>query len=158
MKHIIYILLFSGLIFASCTDMNDVSKEFMTPETRYAGSPDTIKVFSGRERLILNFRLTDASVTSIDLYWNNKSDSLILPVVMDAVPKVFNVEIDNLPESTYSFEVITHDNKGNKSIVSRAIGRTYGNAYEKSLLDTPLRAYIDATLANRVEAIWGVLT
>jgi len=155
MKHIIYILLSLGLIFVSCTDMNEISKDFLVPETRYAGSPDTIKVFSGRERVILNFQLTDMSIVSMDVYWNNRSDSMILPVEMDEAPKKFNIEIGDLAEGAYSFEIITHDDKGNTSIVSRATGKVFGEAYQNSLLDTPLRAYIDGGITSKIEAIWG---
>ncbi|MDD2994649.1 MAG: DUF4998 domain-containing protein [Paludibacter sp.] len=153
---IILFILFLGFAFAACTDMNDVSKEFLTNEIRYSGSPDTIKVLAGRERIILNFRITDASVNVLKIFWNNKSDSIIMPIVMDVVPKTFNVEIPGLSQGSYSFEIITYDKKGNKSIVSRATGKVYGDAYHASLLNTPLKAYLsDQLQPAQVEAVWG---
>lgn len=153
---IIYVILSLSFLFACCTDMNDISKEFLTAETRYAGSPDTIKVLAGKERIVLRFRLTDASVSKISVFWNNKSDSLILPVVMDVSPKLFNVEIPGLYQGSYSFEIITQDDKGNKSIVSRATGKVYGDTYKASLLNTPLKAYLtDVVNPAKVEAVWG---
>ena len=130
---IILFILFLGFAFAACTDMNDVSKEFLTNEIRYSGSPDTIKVLAGRERIILNFRITDASVNVLKIFWNNKSDSIIMPIVMDVVPKTFNVEILGLSQGSSSFEIITCDKQGNKSIVSMATGKVYGDAYHDSV-------------------------
>lgn len=153
--NIINLFLLLGLVFASCTDMNDVSKAFLTPESRYSGSPDTIKILSGNQRLFLNFRLTDASVNKMKIYWNNKSDSIVMDVNMDVSPKTFNVEVDNLAEGAYSFEVYTFDGKGNNSIVSRATGKVYGSAYAASLLDTPIKAYLASGETTKVEAKWG---
>lgn len=153
--NIIYLFLSLGLLFASCTDMNHVSKEFLTPEIRYAGSPDTINVLSGQERLVLNFRLADPSISQLKIYWNNKTDSLIQDVVMDVSPKAFNIEIPDLEEKTYSFEIITFDDKGNKSITKTATGRAYGDSYWASLLNTPLKAYLNDTVPTTADGKWG---
>lgn len=155
-KNIIYIMLSLGFLIASCTDMNDVSKEFLTNEIRYAGSPDTINVLAGKERVVLHFRITDATVSAMTIYWNNRSSVLNLPVEMDVCPKTFNVEIPNLIEGSYSFEIVTKDTLGNNSIVSRAVGKVYGEEYYKSLLNTPLKAYrTDQAVASKIETVWG---
>ncbi len=155
-KNILYIILSFGFLIAGCTDMNDVSKKFLTEEIRYAGSPDTIKVLSGNERVKLHFRITDATVSSMSIYWNNRSSVLNLPVKMDVCPKAFEIEIPNLPEGSYSFEIVTKDTLGNNSIVSRAVGKVYGPEYYKYLLNTPLKAYrTDQAVASKIEAAWG---
>lgn len=156
MKNILYIILSFGFVLASCTDMNEISKKFLTEEIRYAGSPDTIKVLAGKNRVILHFRLTDASVVKLNVSWNNKSESMDVPVTMDVTPKVFDVVINDLAEGSYSFEITTADKMGNKSIVSRAAGKVYGTSYFESLLNTPLKAYkTDQLQANLIEAVWG---
>jgi hypothetical protein len=157
-KNIIYTMLLLGLtvMLTLCTDMNDVSKEFLSPETRYAGSPDTIKVLPGNGRVVLNFRLMDKAVNRIYIYWNNRKDSLNLDeddFVMDVSPKEFNVEIAGLTrEGSYSFEIVTCDIGGNKSIVSRATGKAYGATYLNSLLDTPLTVNENGDI---LEITWG---
>lgn len=156
MKNILYIILSFGFVLASCTDMNEISKKFLTEEIRYAGSPDTIKVLAGKNRVILHFRLTDASVVKLNVSWNNKSESMDVPVTMDVTPKVFDIVINDLAEGSYSFEITTADKMGNKSIVSRAAGKVYGTSYFESLLNTPLKAYkTDQLQANLIEAVWG---
>jgi hypothetical protein len=135
--------------------MNDVSKEFMGPEIRYAGAPDTLKALGGKERIVLNFRLNDKAVNKIDIFWNNRTDTLIWDednFVMDATPKEFFIEIPDLREGAYSFEVVTHDVNGNKSVVTRAAGKSYGQSYQNSLLSTPMKANVDIDL---LEIAWG---
>lgn len=155
-KNILYIILSLGFLIAACTDMNDVSKKFLTEEIRYAGSPDTIHVYSGNKRVILHFKITDATVSNLTIYWNNRSSVLNLPVNMDVCPKTFNIEIPNLTEGSYSFEIVTKDTLGNNSIFSRAVGKVYGDEYYKYLLNTPLKAYrTDQVVASKIEAAWG---
>lgn len=155
-KYIIFIILSLGLLVSSCGDMNEVSKGFLTEETRYAGSPDTIKVLAGYNRAMLYFRITDATVTSMTVYWNNRTKTMEIPIHMDVCPKIYSVEIPNLPEGSYSFEIVTKDVLGNGSIISRVVGKVYGDEYYKSLLNTPLRAYrTDPAVPSKIEAVWG---
>jgi hypothetical protein len=134
--------------------MNDVSKEFFTPEKRYTGAPDTISVLAGRERVVLNFRIMDKAIKRINIYWDNRSDSLILgDLSIEVSPQEFMVNIPNLSEGSHSFDIVTQDDAGNKSITSSAVGKVYGEDYQNSLLNTPLQPDMDAGVNLVVK--WG---
>src|SRR3546814_15926073 len=44
------------------------------------------------------------------------------------------VMIDNLQERIYTFEIVTYDNDGNKSVPSIGNGESYGDNYQNSRL------------------------
>lgn len=150
------IVLLAGIILKSCTGMDEVYKEFMVPEIVYVGKADSLKALPGDKRLALSFELRDPSITNISIYWNNNSDSTKVDVTMEEAIEYMNVEIKNLNEGTYSFDVITHNNLGHSSIKSQVVGQVYGEKYASSLLDTPVKgAYINEDDHTLVDIDWG---
>lgn len=158
MKHklSILLLLFAGFILKSCTGMDEVYKEFIKPEIIYVGAADSLKVFPGNGRLIINFELTDPSITRATFYWNNKSDSMKINISMEKTREIIDAEIKDLAEGTYSFDVITYDEKGNSSIKATVVGNVYGEKFASSLLDTPVKgAYVNDADQTQVDVDWG---
>lgn len=152
----IILLLLVGCIIKSCTGMDEEYKEFLKPETIYVGTADSLKIFPGNGRLIINFELTDPSITKTVFYWNNKSDSMEMDISMEKTKEIINTKIENLTEGTYSFNVITYDSKGNSSITKTVVGRVYGDKYASSLLDTPIKgAYVNDKDPTKVDINWG---
>ena len=84
MKRIYGIVAFvvSVLSFVSCDDFMDVHKEYIEDgEIIYAPKPDTIGFIAGKNRILFNCRTYNTpNVRSIDVYWNDGLDSLIVPV------------------------------------------------------------------------------
>ena len=73
-------------VLSSCDDFMDVHKEYIEDgEIIYAPKPDTISFVAGKERILFHCRTYNApNVKSVDIYWNDGLDSLIIPVSLGA--------------------------------------------------------------------------
>lgn len=140
LKHGRYFAALAALAFlvASCTKMNDTYHDFWkSGEKIYPASPDSIMVSTGKNRIVLSWVIIgDPSISKAKIYWNNKTDSLVVPVNRDGKSSAdtMKVSLDNLPEGFYAFDIYTYDDKGNESVVANAVGRSYGQSYTNSLL------------------------
>ncbi len=153
---------FAGLavlafLVASCTKMNDTYHDFWkNGEKVYPASPDSIQVYSGKNRIGLNWLIIgDPSISKAKIYWNNKTDSMIIPVQRDGKSSAdtIRVMLDNLPEGFYAFDIYTYNDKGHQSVVANAVGRSYGQSYSNSLLS---RLIDNAFYINNITTlVWG---
>lgn len=147
------LILLAGL-FAACSKMDATYIGFIKKGSIvYVGSPDSLKVYSGKNRLKLEWMLSDPSTTKAKIYWNNKTDSLVLPVSVDPVTKKMSVWLNNIREGSYSFAIILYDKDNNTSIITNAIGRVYGDTYINTLLPRPAKRAIFE--AGKVTVSWG---
>lgn len=133
------ILIIMGIFgLNSCTKMDATYGKFWKDgEKIYPASPDSLKVFSGKDRVKLQWlNIGDPTLKRAVIYWNNHSDSLAIPIEKNNTVGVdtMSIFIESLAEGTYSFDVYTYDQYGNQSVVANAVGRVYGNSYSKSLL------------------------
>jgi hypothetical protein len=99
------VLFRSGLIINSCTSGDEYRKFTEGGAISYTGKIDSLKLLPGRNRLeVQGLILSDPKVKELRIYWNNKKDSAVVPIVrtsgIDAVTKI----IDNLEENIYNFE------------------------------------------------------
>jgi hypothetical protein len=135
-------------IVTGCTDWDDFTKYQTGGEIIYPGRGDTAIASSGRDRAELAWVLSsDPRVTKYKLYWNNRGDSLEAPIPREAIGDTLRIMVDPLKEGTYNFEIISFDEKGNKSVPMRFTGRSYGDNYELSLLNRTIStAQFDSTL------------
>lgn len=123
------------LSLGACDDVMDTHKAFIEGgEIIYAPKPDTIYFVSGRNRIELNYRISEApNVTSINVYWNNKKDSLIVPLELTSGTEEGKVDITGLEEQSYTFTVQLEDLYGHKSLALSGVGTSYGDNYQNSL-------------------------
>lgn len=123
------------LIFSSCEDFMDIHKEYIEGgEIIYAPKPDSISFVAGKNRISFYCRTYNATnVRSIDVYWNGKQDSLIIPVKLNTGYDEVTAVLDNMGERSYTFEVCTTDNFGNKSLAVSNFGTSYGDIYQSTL-------------------------
>lgn len=143
MKRIYGIVAFvvSVLSFVSCDDFMDVHKEYIEDgEIIYAPKPDTIGFIAGKNRILFNCRTYNApNVRSIDIYWNDGLDSLIVPVELKTGYDSISVILDNMEEKSYTFDVRTTDNFGHKSLYLTDFGTSYGEIYQSRLSDRRIK-------------------
>ncbi len=133
--------LMSLFILFSCEDMMDVHKDFIKGgEKIYAPQVDSVAFSSGNQRVQFEYWLYDAPhVRSINVYWNEGSDSLEIPVqrteteFSGVLCDSGKVIINNLPEGSYTFYVKTFDSFGNSSLKVNGFANSYGANYEASL-------------------------
>src|SRR5699024_7711205 len=97
----------------------------------------------------------DPTIRKAVIYWNNRADSMVVPIDKDnsAGIDTMDVFIDNLSEGTYSFEVFTFDQYGNRSVEANTSGKVYGDSYANSLLTRIVEnnSYLD----NSLNIQWG---
>lgn len=139
------LLLFSGIIILSlfflnsCQKWDDYKKYQQNGEDIYPGKGDTAYVFSGKNRVQVNWKLgTDPFLTDYKLYWNNRQDSLSGLISENMAGKLLPIIVENMDEGVYNFELVSLNKAGNRSIATHFAGRVYGETYEQLLLN---RAY-----------------
>lgn len=135
----IFILGISAL--SSCDDFMDVHKEYIEGgEIIYAPKPDTISFVAGKERILFHCRTYNApNVKSVDVYWNDGLDSLIIPVSLGSGYDSLDVVLDNMPERSYTFNVHTTDHFGHRSLSVTNFGSSYGASYQSTLNDRRIK-------------------
>ena len=107
----------------------------------YTGKADSIQVYAGYERIKLSWLLmADPRIVKCKVYWNNKADSVEIPVQRTSGVDTIDIVIDHINEGLYEFEIVTYDNKGNSSVGVVKSGTVYGNNYK------------DLLVARRIEA------
>ena len=136
MRRFHYIVLVSLLMFLiiSCSDMNDMHDSYLkNGETTYVGRVDSIHVFSGKERVKISYWLKDPRVKDLHVFWNNKNDSIIVPVPSHNPLDSMAVTIDPISEGDYTFFFYSHDGRGHRSINFEAFINVYGARYQATL-------------------------
>ncbi|WP_312138946.1 DUF4998 domain-containing protein [Sphingobacterium sp.] len=145
-----------ALLMFSCTDADDYKSYLESGEIRYAAKPEDIKVYSGNERIKLEWRiLSDQNIKYAKIYWRNKSDSIEVPITrtsgIDTVSKIIN-----LPEGPYSFQVVHFHEDGVKSLPVSAAGNSYGKSYEATLLNRGVVSHSFTVSNQGISINWGV--
>ena len=132
----------SVLSFVSCEDFMDVHKEYIEGgEIIYAPKPDLIDFIAGQERIMFKCRTYNApNIRSVDVFWNDGLDSLIIPVELNTGYDSISVVLDNMEEKSYTFNVQTTDNFGHKSLFVTDFGSSYGESYLSVLSDRRIKS------------------
>ncbi len=136
-KHVgLSLLAIVMLSFASC-EKADEYKEFVKDgEISYIGKLDSVKVYSGKNRVMLKGLVTsDPKIAECRIFWNNKTDSLVIPIVKETISTVINKYVNIANEGLQNFVIYTYDAMGNRSIPVNATGRTYGDRYQSGLVN-----------------------
>jgi hypothetical protein len=76
-----------------------------------------------------------ANVSKFKVYWNDRADSVEVPVTDAFNTDTLSVIIDNIDEGSYTFEFFTFDREGNTSIVVDTVGNVYGDVYLGSMVN-----------------------
>lgn len=129
-----------GLI-ASCDDFMDIHKDFIKDgEIIYAPKVDSTAFIAGKGRILFRFWLYNSpNVKTVDLYWNSKTDSLLIPVTPSSGIDSIEIIIPDLEEKSYTFDVRTTDNFDHKSLWTTNFGNAYGTSYEETLMERRVR-------------------
>ncbi|RQO66556.1 hypothetical protein DBR40_22000 [Pedobacter sp. KBW01] len=130
-KCLIYpFLLVTVLYLSSCTRDDDYKKFAAGGERSYPGKPTAVIAQTGNKRVLLKVALgPDPLVARIKLYWNNRADSLEVPVVRSNGDTVRVFVDQHLNEGTNNFEVYTFNSRNDKSIVTNVSGNMFGDNY-----------------------------
>lgn len=142
------VALFGIFFLASCEDFMDIHKEYIEGgEIIYAPKPDTISFIAGHERILFRCRAYNSpNVKSVNVYWNDGLDSLIIPVTFNAGLDSIEQVIDNMPEKSYTFHVCMVDNFNHRSLTVTDFGSAYGDAYVATLNNRRIK---EVTLSDK---------
>ncbi|PHR89267.1 MAG: hypothetical protein COA80_17315 [Leeuwenhoekiella sp.] len=133
------LIICSSLSIYSCSDGEEYLKYTEGGEISYTGKIDSLKIYPGRNRVkVEGLIISDPKVTEVRIYWNVKNDSVVVPVNRTAGVDTVSVEIDNLPENVYNFEIRTFDKNNNQSVAVFESAEVYGDRFQNSLFNRPV--------------------
>lgn len=135
MNRILLFLLCSLSLF-SCTGMYDNIEEYWNRgEIPYIGTPDSAKVYSGKNRAKLEWLVNaDPRIEKCIVYWNFREDSVEVEIDRSlVVDGKYSHMLDNMEEGSYVFELVNVGSQGYPSIAHEVIGDVYGEKYQSML-------------------------
>ncbi|MCW9708122.1 DUF4998 domain-containing protein [Fodinibius salsisoli] len=136
--YILVIALVLGL--AACSDMYQHEKYIEDGERTYTGKADSVKVHSGENRVLIEgLLISDPKITGAKISWNAGRDSITVPIERTSGIDTLQIYIEDLEEKVYNFEIVTHDEQGNTSVPVNISGEVYGEKYQASLLNRPVK-------------------
>ncbi|SHE43532.1 protein of unknown function [Pedobacter caeni] len=137
----LFLLAMMTLSLASC-EKADKYKEFVKDgEISYIGKLDSVKVYSGKNRVMLKGMITsDPKIVACKIFWNNQKDSLVIPVTKEMISDTIHRFVNIANEGFQNFVIYTYDAAGNRSIPVNASGRTYGSRYQSGLINRDISA------------------
>jgi len=148
-----------GGLLAACSDMNEMHDMYLRDgEITYVGRVDSVRILSGRERVKLFYWLTDPRVKRLQLFWNQKRDSLQVAVPEHEPLDALDVTIGDgngvIAEGNHTFLIYSHDERGHRSVVFETLVNIYGEQYQARLLQ---RRVIETKVAdnNDITVLWG---
>lgn len=139
-QYLVVVTFLSALV--SCEDMMDKHQDYIEGgEIIYAPKPDSIAFIPGKGRILFRYWLYNSpNVSSVDIFWNNGADSLIIPVTPGTGLDSSSVLLENMLEKSYTFNVRNSDKFGNKSLTSTGFGTSYGENYKSVLFQRKVKA------------------
>lgn len=118
----------------ACTKMDETYKDLVKDGAMiYPARPDSLKAFSGNERIVLSWTVSDPKVNRFKIYWNQRADSMELPVAHIEGLDTMRIPVEGLTEGIYSFTVYSFDVDNHRSVSAEAIGTVYGQQYATTL-------------------------
>lgn len=120
-----------------CTDTFEVHEEYIEGgEIVYTSKINNLVALSGNKRIRIVGTITNAfSVNEILVTWNNNQDSKTFPYTKsEAATDILELDIENLEEQSYEFQVSSKNSGGSSSVASTVFGNVLGDAFQSSLV------------------------
>ena len=140
-----------------CSDINSLHDQYLQRgEAIYAGQPDSVKIYTGKSRVILSYRIYDPKVAKLTVYWDFRQDSISFDVAAGKLGEETEQIIPDLKEKQYTFELVTSNREGKfRSIPLNISGTVYGSNYEASLTNRKISSATIFPLANyKMDIAW----
>lgn len=137
-----------------CKKMDSTYKQYIVPGgLPYTGKVTNAKAYAGKNRIKIAWpKSKDPNVVKAKIFWNNYADSIEVDVPSNL--DTISVIIDNLPEKSYTFNVLTYDGKGIPSIPVELLSGSYGEKYQEQLLNRPVNSLI-IDVDGKITIDWG---
>lgn len=145
------------LLFSGCSKYDDYKKYTENGEIIYLTKVDSVKVFSGNKRIMFSWVTSDPRIVKYKIYWNLDADSLEVKVgspTNNSAPDTMKVNINNLEEDKYEFNIVSFDVDNNHSVKSFVDGEVYGDNYKSTLLNRVIKSAVNIKGTELVELVW----
>lgn len=142
-------------ILCACSKMDDSYRHLKEEgEINYPAKADTIIVYPGLNRVKLAWVLRpDPNIAKCRVYWNNRKDSVEVPVTNAGTKDTISTILENMAEGSYIFTIYTYDAQNNVSVKAEANGTVYGASYVNVLTDRLLVSALKVNGKTRLQ--WG---
>jgi hypothetical protein len=133
--------------------MMDVHREYIEGgEKIYAPKTNSLYFYNGKNRVLMQFWLLESpNVRSVDVFWNNYADSLIVPVTPSAGLDSMEVYIPLTEEKAYTFYVRTTDIFGNHSLSEMGSATSYDSIYESVLVNRRVKTAMKSGSVTEIQ-------
>ncbi|MCY4779230.1 DUF4998 domain-containing protein [Sphingobacterium sp. UT-1RO-CII-1] len=135
-----FVAIVSLSFLLSCSKMNDVHEVYMKDgEIIYVGRVDSAHAFPGKNRMLINYWMSDPRVKQLIVYWNSKKDSIIVDVpkhaVKDSVEFYIGSKEKPIEQGSYTLEFYSTDGGKSRSIAYEIPVNIYGEDFTETLLN-----------------------
>jgi hypothetical protein len=143
-----------GLAFTGCEKhAGDYTQYLGKAEGVFPGRPVSMTVSQGYNKAALNILMSpDPRVTKMRIYWNNRRDSIETIITASDLAKNKVLNIPSIQEGVYTFEAVTFDAAGKRSVTLQKTASILGNNFTSGLFNRVLKSKILVNGANAV--IW----
>lgn len=130
-------LFFLLSLLAACSKMDAYKSKYMQDGAiTYAGKMDSVKIFSGRNRVkVAGLFTSDPNIVKYRVFWNSRQDSVEVAVTRTTGVDTASLIIPKLTEGVQSFEIRTYDKLGNSSVPVYVSASVFGDLYQSSLVN-----------------------
>ena len=136
-------ILFGFLFLAAC-DSDDTLT--VMPQDDSVAQLKTFSIKPGENRVKIEGTVpAGADIEEVVVYWNDRANSLRIPISPSNEEQQFSEYIPNLEERVYTFEMQTSDGSGSGSAIVTGASEVYGASYRNTLLNRPVS---NSTLAQ----------
>lgn len=153
----IVLLLVVIIGLSSCSKMNDNFNPYMeNGEIIYIGKADSVKTFAGEQRFLLEFIVKDPRANALYVFWNQQTDSIIVPVPDHNPDDVFSIMVGDetlLNEGSYTLELVSKSADKYKSVSVVASVNVYGNKFRQTLVPKIVRSVVNSN--GNITISWG---
>ena len=159
-KTIHYILAFAVVLCAvfACKKQDDIYKQYVKAGGYvYPAKALNLTATSGHNRVILEWEIPqDPCVKYAKVYWDNYTDSLDVQY-SDFPDSLVCVEVDDLEDRSYTFDVVNFDLSGNRSLATELTVSAYGDSWlvthsERALVSSRMKGYTDTAHVTLTKA------
>lgn len=143
--------------YCGCSDINSLHEQYLQlGETKHTGMVDSVKIFPGRNRVIISYRYFDPKVAKLKVYWDFRQKSAIFDVPSDKLGQDIEVAIDALDKPQYNFELVTSNRDETiKSMPLNISSKVYGSIYESALNNRKITSSIIFPSTNHIKIDWA---
>lgn len=143
MKLIYKFFLISMVVFSvySCDNFMDVHEEYIKDgEITYSTRMDSVVFVAGKGRILFKgWIYNGVNVDKVIVKWNNGLDSVNVPVQLNTEMDSIELMLPDMIEKSYTFDIYTVDNFGNRSLIVTNFGASYEDVYLSTLIDRRIK-------------------